>query len=47
LRSFGDFNARTAILDDYVVIGENLHEILNIVGDVECTDDISSYCILK
>ena len=33
----GDFNARTAILDDYFVIDENLNEILNIVDDVECT----------
>jgi hypothetical protein len=32
-----NFNARTAILDDYFVIDENLNEILNIVDDVECT----------
>jgi len=29
-----DFNAITAILDDYVVIDEHLHNILNIVEDV-------------
>ena len=43
----GDFNTRTAILDDYVVIDENLNEILNIVDDVECSDDIPNYFILK